>query len=144
MNLACRQNNLDAVKVLVLYGAEMNTSDNLGQTPLMAAIHNGNMLMADYLMKCPRNNAIATINAQDYAGTTALHLCAIYNNMAMAQILMMNGADPNKRNLNGQTPAAIMLSNGVIQLEDFPDVLAGVHAPAVENAESESSHEDRI
>ena len=123
LHLACKRNNLNAAKTLALYGATINTVDHLGQTPLMASINNANYEMSDFLLRYPIGGAAASVNAQDYSGTTALHLCAIYNNIQTARLLMEYGANPNIENQNGQTAATIIWSSGAHQLDEiFVDV----------------------
>ncbi len=59
---------LNVVSCLVEKGANVNVSDNDGQTPLIAAASSGNQKIVEFLVK---NNAL--IDAKDTSMKTALH-----------------------------------------------------------------------
>ena len=142
LHLACKQNNISAAKCLALYGACFNVDDKLGQTPLMAAVANGNNQIMEFLLRYPAGSAMRTINTQDFSGTTALHLCAIFNKIEMARLLVAFGADTKIKNQNGQTAADIIWSNSTQQLDQYPDILSILDVPVLGKTENVDSQAD--
>ena len=59
------------------------------------------------------------VDIRGVGGDTALCNAAEYNHSEVAQVLLLKGANPNKRDVNGRTPlhyAARFNSTGVIKL----------------------------
>ena len=91
--------NLEGAKLLLDSGANPNTSDESGNTPLHAASLRGNQEMVELLM-----NRGANPNVIDVNGKTALHLAAQNGHLDVAQLLINKGADLNKLDNEGRTP----------------------------------------
>jgi ankyrin repeat protein len=107
LHFACTKNNITAVRNLLSHGAKINTFDQLGQTPLMTAINNRNTELCMLLLTHPINNATLSMNSQDFAGNTALHWCALTDNVEIAKFLFQAGADPTIPNRHNLTPSTI-------------------------------------
>ena len=96
---AQREGSVRRVKALILFGANVDSQDNNGNTPLSNAWYNKNPEMTQCLAKNTKN-----IDAQDYEGNTALHNAVNYNNKTAVEILLKNNANPNIRNDDEETP----------------------------------------
>ena len=100
MNWAYRLNDADIAKLLIDAGADVNTKDNNGETPLhknlRSKVKNANASFAKLLI-----DAGADVNAKDNDGKTPLHNC---KNGAKAQLLIDAGADVNAKDKGGDTP----------------------------------------
>ncbi|KOB78371.1 Notch [Operophtera brumata] len=122
LHLAARYARADAAKRLLDAGADANTQDNTGRTPLHAAVaadamgvfqillrnratnlnarmHDGTtpLILAARLaiegMVEDLINADADINAADNSGKTALHWAAAVNNVDAVNVLLVHGAN---------------------------------------------------
>jgi|ERR1041385_5230329 ankyrin repeat protein len=90
--VAPARDNPEMVKLLFEHGADVNISDNEGESALMIAASQSNPGIMTALIK-----AGAKVNAQNRKGETALMAAAARANVAEIKILLANGADLNLR-----------------------------------------------
>lgn len=92
--LAIESNNLDVVKLLVKYGANVNyiDEDNDSISPLILAIYLGHDDISKYLLT--RN---VDISYYDDTGMTALMTAIRWKRLSMIKELLIHGADPNQK-----------------------------------------------
>ena len=95
--------DVDRLKAAVEGGAEVNTRDGKGWTPLMHAADKGRSLLVPPLLKA---GADPNIRASD--GATALFIAALHENSEIAKALLNAGADPSITGPRGNTPAELM------------------------------------
>jgi ankyrin repeat protein len=93
--LAALGGNLEAVKLLVQFKAEINPQ---GWTPLMYAAFNGHLAVANYLTE-----AGAKVDAQTGSGLTALMVAAKYGHFEIVSLLLKSHADAQKKDQFGLT-----------------------------------------
>ncbi len=87
-----RTGNLGGVQALIEQGVNVNTScPRLQYTPLIAAVHNQDIAMVDYLLQ----NAYVDVNKHGLHGMTPLHYAAQSGNTMIAGMLLRFGADRN-------------------------------------------------
>jgi len=101
LHLAALRGNLEAVRLLLDAGAEVNARGFRDATPLMSACDAGKLAVMQQLVS--RN---ADIKAKNTFGQTALH-CAAGSILASPQVLeflLAAGADPNSLENGGRTP----------------------------------------
>ena len=84
---------LDATQFLLEQGADVNTTNNLGETPLHQAADSENYSMAKLLLSFN-----AKVNAQQNEGDSPLHHSAFRGDLDMVELLLEHKADPNLRN----------------------------------------------
>ncbi|MCG7854010.1 MAG: ankyrin repeat domain-containing protein, partial [Methanosarcinaceae archaeon] len=90
------------IKLLLDKGAQVNTQDRDGRTPLMeAAVHEAPRVVETLLKHG------AAVNTQDKKGWTALMKAADGNQVAVIKVLAGQGADLNLRNTRGNTALAV-------------------------------------
>lgn len=87
----------ETLKLLLDKGAEVDIQDRLGNTPLHYAVVSRDRERVSLMI----TQYEPSINLQNQAGSTALHLT---NDTDIAQMLLMAGADPNVPDLNLNTP----------------------------------------
>jgi len=93
--------NLEAVKVLLEGGAELERSVNLtGITPLMAAVSSGNSDLVEFFLREKAQDP----NARTMDGRTTLHAATAGSQVPMVNLLMENGARIDERDVIGMTP----------------------------------------
>lgn len=120
---AAKKGRIDIASVLIKAGANVNHSNNVGQTPLMyAGFHD----MTEYLLGCgaeanhvSQANETALVKAAEDNNTetlqilleygvghmdTALHGACAAGSYDSAQLLLESGVDPNCRVVDGGTP----------------------------------------
>lgn len=110
-------NRTEEVLRLLMGGAEVNTQDNAGQTPLHTAARFNARETAEVLL-----NQHADANFQDNAGQTPLHIAALYKANQVAELLLRQGSRVNARDNRGRTPLDIANSS---QAEEIIEVLRG-------------------
>jgi len=100
---AIHHNQPTVVELLIKEGADLNMlSDN--KTPLMHAIQSNNPQIVDTLIA-----AGADLNALNKQKKNCLFYCAKHSTVAMAKVLVDNGAKLNIKDRKGQTPVQYAL-----------------------------------
>jgi Notch 1 len=141
LHLAARYARSDAAKRLLDAGADANSQDNTGRTPLHAAVaadamgvfqillrnratnlnarmHDGTtpLILAARLaiegMVEDLINADSDINAADNSGKTALHWAAAVNNVEAVNILLLHGANRDAQDDKDETPLFLAAREG--------------------------------
>lgn len=114
LNIACRSDNLEAVKWLVELGADINAvSEDRGYTALMDAVWRGNKEITEYLI-----SQKAELNTISKEGQTNLVLAVGADKTEIVQLLAENGADPDIADAMG------MSAYGYAQLFKKDNILA--------------------
>lgn len=91
--------NLPLTTLLVEAGADVNSPDRSGNTPLKRAVHMGQLETARWLLAHGADANVAASN-----GLTALHAAVIRNWPEMVDLLLAQGADTAVSDSNGRTP----------------------------------------
>lgn len=106
-------NNIDIVSLNVLLagGAEIETIDENGNTPLMLASKIGNLRMFRIIMAHNPN-----LNTRNKNSETALIIAAEHGQTEIVRSLIQKGANPNLINQSGFTPAELAKRNGHSQI----------------------------
>jgi ankyrin repeat protein len=96
IHIAARTGNHEAVKQHLAAGADVNTKNKLGRTPLSVATTKeiAELLIANG----------ADVNAKIEGGWTPLHIAAQLGHKEIVELLLANGADVNAKAVNGGTP----------------------------------------
>lgn len=68
-HLACENNSIAVLQLLISKGANLRTSDLCGETPLDKALHQGHTRITMLLLQC----GVETIESEDRYGQTILH-----------------------------------------------------------------------
>ena len=100
---AINQNNISQLKELLEAGAEINITNQYGETPLHLARSKEQIKL---LLETGANP-----NIQDKFGETPLHWC--WNNLEKIRLLLEAGADYTIRNNKGLTPIKKYIKIGV-------------------------------
>lgn len=82
----------EVVEVLLAGGADLNTQNKQGKTPLMLALEQKYLDMDMVTALLARG---ADLNLRDKDGETALHYAVSFDHLELAQTLLNAGADPN-------------------------------------------------
>ncbi|KAL8708515.1 MAG: hypothetical protein Q9225_007585 [Loekoesia sp. 1 TL-2023] len=98
LHLAIKYDNVANTKLLLSAGAILDARDKEGLRPLHIAARGAQHTLGVLLEHG------AKVNARDYDGRTPLVVAAGKVNVTIVQQLLDEGADPNKRNRNMQTP----------------------------------------
>jgi ankyrin repeat protein len=98
--------DIKLAEILIARGADVNTKDWKGRTPLQMAVQNGKIEVANLLIAHGAN-----VNAKNGGGL--LCIAALKGDIKMANLLILKGADVNAKNKNGLTPVSrALLSDG--------------------------------
>lgn len=129
---AVKQGHVEAVKLFIEKGATIHCVNYHGETPLHWAAFLGNIEIASLLIEALKERSLLEVNSKNSAGQTPLHLTAycqdIRQSIAIATLLLKEGADPNMGNNSGFTPFhwALRCCDGYMNLSkpfcfyDFP------------------------
>jgi ankyrin repeat protein len=104
LSLEIQERHLEVVEELLRAGADANTANVAGGTPLMTAVafdDKGTAILERLL------DAGADIDAQNNGGETALMYAAKYGRKEALHILLARGANPAIRDNDGRTAAAV-------------------------------------
>ena len=100
-----RDGSIELVKKIILAGADVNTRNKYGETPLTISLMDDNRELAAYLI-----DVGAHVNTRSDRGITPLRI-AVHgrNNGVMIKLLLDSGADANVPDKEGTTPLMIAL-----------------------------------
>jgi ankyrin repeat protein len=96
---AAWRSDLPAIKRLISNGADVNTKDGNGYTPLHWAASNGHREVVEFLLACK-----ADVNAKSNSGDTPLHVAAAKGYKPEVELLLGNQADVNVKDNKGYAP----------------------------------------
>jgi ankyrin repeat protein len=102
LHQACRHSLLDVVKVLLDHGVDIEAKGHWDMRPLQSAASTATgdpRPVVNLLLKRG-----ADLDSHGFKGQTALHECALYNRLEMADLLLTRGAQPNLKDDDGKTP----------------------------------------
>lgn len=119
LHLAARQGKTGAVEKLLARGAFPFAADKYGKMPLHVAILHGQEAMAAFLLEDMKKNRIHPDQFRDKEGLTFLHYAVKAGNKGLMQMLFDAGADPNARDLKGNTPLHAAAYAGTFQAVDM-------------------------
>ncbi|MBS0627285.1 MAG: ankyrin repeat domain-containing protein, partial [Verrucomicrobia bacterium] len=111
IHIASDSGDLANVIRLLNAGADANTVNSDGTTPLTTASYNGHIDVVKSLIE-----AKANINQSDPAGQTALYISVFKGHTEITKALLQAGADVNKPTLRGLTPLIIASYKGHIEV----------------------------
>jgi hypothetical protein len=99
LKIAACKGHLDICRLLIDKGAQVNTKDEVGSTPLHYAAMHGRIEIVRLL--CDHG---ADIEASDNDGCTPLHFATLNGNISVVkELIEVRNADINARNVNGRT-----------------------------------------
>ncbi|MEM4137926.1 MAG: ankyrin repeat domain-containing protein, partial [Candidatus Anstonellaceae archaeon] len=90
--LVSKSGDIQQVKQLIEKGANINSTDKYGYTPLHFAAKSGNTKVAEFLIKSGSD-----VNAKNKDGYTPLHFAAQSGNIELAEFLIKSGSDINDK-----------------------------------------------
>jgi ankyrin repeat protein len=104
--IAALLGHLPSCKVLASNGASLEAANDLGYTPLMAAIEGDHEDVIDFFLKSGANvnpEVIATMEAQGLGGAFPIYTATRKENLSVIKKLLKRGADVNRAPPNGWT-----------------------------------------
>jgi ankyrin repeat protein len=113
LHIASAYCQIGVINELILNGAELNSRNFSGETPLFVAIEECDDLEVVKLLI----NSGANINSRNSYGETPLSKAVQSGNMDMVRELLRRGADINSKNRRGITPLIIAIED-----RDYPMV----------------------
>lgn len=99
LHTACLFNRINVVEILIAKGADIQTTNPEGLTPLHLASNHGHKELCGVLI-----TKGADVNITDNGKDTPLHGAAWYGNIGTAELLLANGAPIYSENTRGRTP----------------------------------------
>jgi ankyrin repeat protein len=99
LHFAASSGSLEATKMLLQKGANINARDQYGCTPLLLTVYGFQTEIVKLLAASGAN-----VNLGDNGGRTPLHQAACASPTEIVVILLKNGANPNAQDRNGVTP----------------------------------------
>ena len=107
LHSAAWNGQVEAARLLLAHGVEVDVNSSGGMTPLMHAAKGNRERMARILIE-----AGADVNAASANGNTPLHHAAVESGPEMVAFLLVNGANPAQVNENGFTALHLWALNG--------------------------------
>jgi ankyrin repeat protein len=114
LHLAIELQNIEAIKMLLKYGSNVNLIDKNGFNSLHFSIRTRNIEICKLIVPI-----IADINARYKTGETALHMACNYESVEIAKLLITNGINVNIQDYSNEiTPLCYsILSNNIDLIE---------------------------
>ncbi|KAK3838316.1 MAG: Glycerophosphoryl diester phosphodiesterase family-domain-containing protein [Linnemannia elongata] len=114
LSIACRLGHVEAVRLLIQYGADLDAQDEDGESCLIIASKNGHVECVKLLISGAKKGANLELRERFY-GWTALHLAAIENHPEVIKVLLEAGANPDVFDFSSWTPHehAVFAANNV-------------------------------
>jgi|WetSurMetagenome_2_1015567.scaffolds.fasta_scaffold142261_1 ankyrin repeat protein len=106
LHFAVQHDHKDVAALLLAHGADANSKDNRGITPLHLAVWKGKD-MVELLLSYK-----GEVNVKDFDGKTLLFWAAINNRKDVAEFLIAHGAEVNAKDNMGRTPMQSALRMG--------------------------------
>ena len=116
LHLACRNNHVDVIILLVDSKANIDANGHNDITPLHVACQREHREATKILLSNGAN-----VNSKDFAGSTPLHFVVIHNDLEIVKLLIARNADVNATDNHKRTPlhgakssqvARVLLENG--------------------------------
>ncbi|KAF9171502.1 Glycerophosphocholine phosphodiesterase [Mortierella sp. AD011] len=105
LSIACRLGHVEAARLLVQFGANLDSQDEDGESCLIIASKNGHIECVKLLIAGAGNGTGANLELRErYYGWTALHLAAIENHAEVVKVLLEAGANPNVYDYSSWNP----------------------------------------
>ena len=107
LHWACKNGWQDVAVFLISHGANVNSHDYTGETPIVEAIGGGNLSLVQYLLEA----GVRVNQVISYDRDTALLLAVAINKFAISKLLLESGANVNVLNRYGEDALRICLTN---------------------------------
>lgn len=117
--IAALLGHLPSCKVLASSGASLEAANDLGYTPLMAAIEGDHEDVIDFFLKSGANvnpEVIATMEVQGLGGAFPLYTATRKENLSIIKKLLKRGADVNRFPPNGWTSLKSAAQQGNLEI----------------------------
>ena len=101
----------DVARLLLEHGADVNTRDDEGTTPLYAAAKNGRVQVVHVLLEQGAN-----VGAEDNQGKTPLHGAAEYGTVEVVRMLLEHGANVGVQDNQGITPLHTAMGDELVRV----------------------------
>ncbi|XP_050456122.1 BRCA1-associated RING domain protein 1-like [Cataglyphis hispanica] len=111
LHTTCLKRNAEQVKYLLIAGANPNTKDNAGWTPLQEIVNYGYIEICQLLLSCG-----ALPNMSGYKNRTPLHEAVEFDKIEEAKLLLAHQADRNLCDQYGKKPIDYCKSEKMRQL----------------------------
>ncbi|XP_014227508.2 tankyrase-1-like [Trichogramma pretiosum] len=139
LHLALANNERNVVSLLLRHGADPNSINEAGETPLHVICRRRYDDDDDELLKIFFGTK-AKLDVRDKRGDTPLHLALVNYRLKLVELLLRRGADPNVPNEEGSTPLHVICKSHRFHhfMETLFDVCDEVRRPLWVNARDES------
>jgi ankyrin repeat protein len=134
LHLAVEQGQAEIVKLLIRWGANVNSENQSLFTPLHFAANTGHIVIGNLLI-----SKGAKINAKASSGFTPLHIAA-QKNLEMTSFLVYNKADPYARTNDGYTPFLLAALANNVNIGSFFTLLEPQLIPIRTNGQKTCLH----
>uniref|UniRef100_A0A8C4R426 SH3 and multiple ankyrin repeat domains protein 3 n=1 Tax=Eptatretus burgeri TaxID=7764 RepID=A0A8C4R426_EPTBU len=104
----------DCCEMLLHDHASLGCADENGWTEVHQACRYGHVQHLEHLLFYG-----ADMIAQNAAGNTALHICALYHQESCARVLLYRGMNKDLRNYNNQTPFQVAIVAGNFEIAEI-------------------------
>jgi ankyrin repeat protein len=129
LHQACRHSHLELTELLLDKGLDIEAKGHWDMRPLHIAASTGTGDPRPVVNLLLRRGA--DIDSKGFQGHTAIHECAFYNRLEMADFLLARGAQPDLKDDEGRTPVDTAMLAGKVERVALINLLIKRGAPGV-------------
>lgn len=134
--IAAKEGNIEKIKFLLKYGADINGLNAYGNTPIMVALENNHIDAAKFLVE-----AGADVNIANTKAITPFIVAILLKNYDLVNLMLEKGADVNKRymllgGIDNDTKVGVRPLEAAVQTQDTKLVKLLIEKGANPNAKT--------
>ena len=135
LHVACNKGSVESVKELLGLGANPNTQDYAGWTPLHDVVSHGRLDLAELLLSAEANPSVPSHDER----TTALHDAVSSGEGELVRLLVSRGADRDAKDKFGQTPRSLAAQSevpGIREILEGTEVVVNLNETVKNSSQS--------
>ncbi|XP_033631150.1 transient receptor potential cation channel subfamily A member 1-like [Asterias rubens] len=119
LHMVALNGNVEALRLLITYGAKIDVKDINNISPIMLSVSSGHLDMTETILKTASSQDLSTndiLEDTDNEGNSLLHAAAKNGHAKLVEFLLRNGASVDVQKNSGQTPLHLAAVMGFVDM----------------------------